>query len=223
MLTLQEIRRMVENPVMKKKVPTAKQLQQEGSVVISRHLGMDAEILVYQSGYAMYRIGKYVTVFSIHSCGDYLYQLSGNILCVQRAFFDQQEWHVRLVLEGEDRVCRNRESAHQEKITSYSTVSEEWWIMADLEKSPLEQLIQEETIEELMNPLTRRQRQVVEQFFLARKTQKEIARELGLTQANISQEISSSIRKIRKYYTINPLSAAIEKVPTRKGGRSHAR
>lgn len=223
MLTFQEIRQMVENPAEREQAPTAKQLQTEKGIVISRCLGMDAEILVYRSGYAMYRIGKNATVFSIHSCGDYLYQLSGNILCIQGAFFDRQEWHVRLVLEGEDRVCRNRESAHQGKNISYSAVSEEWRIMADLEKSPLEQLIQEETIEELMNPLTRRQRQVVEQFFLARKTQKEIARELGLTQGTISQEISSAIRKIRKYYTQNTSRVMAEAVSTWKGGRSHAR
>lgn len=222
MFTLQEIRQMVKNPEERGKLPTAKQLRNGDMIVVRRNLGTDAEILVYQSGYALYRIGKYATVFSIHDCGDYLYPLSGKILCIRESFFKQQEWHVRLVLEGEDRVCRNRESQEYEKNISYSAVSEDWLIMAGLDKSPLEQLMEEETIGELMNLLTERQRQVIAWFFFARKTQREIAKELGLTQPTISQEISKAIQRMRKYQGGNGSGIAARTVQAGKGGNVHA-
>ena len=42
---------------------------------------------------AVYYLDKYKTVFSIHSCGDYFYQSDGNILCIEEAFFNRQEWY----------------------------------------------------------------------------------------------------------------------------------
>lgn len=222
MLTLQEIKRKVANPEEKGKVPTAKYLQNRDDVVISRNLGTDAEILVYQSGYAVYRIGRYTTVFSVHACGDYLYQVSGKILCIRETFFNLQEWDVRLVLEGEDRMCRNREAQEQEKNISYSAVAEDCLFMVDWGKSPLEQLIREETIGELLKLLTGRERQVIIQFFFARKTQKEIARELGLTQSTISLEISNAIRKMRKHHTSSLSNIRTETARAGKGGKFHA-
>lgn len=200
MLTLWEIKQNVKNPGRCRKVPTAKYLQDVEEIVASRRIGKEAEVTAYQCGYAVYRIGKYATVFSIHSCGDYLYFSCGKILCIEEHFFDCQEWYVRLVLEGEDRVSRNRESQEQEKNISYSAVSEEWELIADLEKSPLEQIIMQESVGEMLELLTEKQRLIIRQFFFYRKTQKEIAKELGVAAPIISKTISNSIRQIRKKY-----------------------
>lgn len=157
MLTLQEVKQKVAIPE-ERNVPTVKYLQKRDAVFISRNMGDDATIMVYQSGYAVYRIGRYATVFSVHTCGDYQYPLSGEILCIGEAFFNLQEWYVRLVLEGEDRVFRNRESQEQQKSISYSAIAEDCMFMDGLGKSPLEQVIRQETIKELLESLTQRQR-----------------------------------------------------------------
>lgn len=209
MLTLWEIKQNVKNPGKDRKVPTAKYLKDAEMIVASRQIGRDAEIMVYQCGYAIYRIGKYATVFPVHTCGDYLYLSCGEICCIREQFFDCQEWYVRLVLEGEDRVIRNREASEQGKNISYSAVSEEWGFVADMEQSPLEQIIVKESVGEMLELLTEKQRLIIIQFFFCRKTQKEIAKELGVAAPIISKAISSSIRRIQKKYPdISPKNSA---------------
>ena len=222
MLTLWEVKQNVEKTSKECKVPTAKYLQENGKTVACMRMSMETEIKVYQCGYAVYRIGKYVTVFPIHTCGDYLYPLCEGILCIEESFFDDQEWYVRLILEGEDRVRHNRELQEQEKSISYSAVSEEWNLLRNMEQSPLEQLIVKESIDEIMEVLTERQRWILVQFFFCRKTQKEIAKELGVVPPVISKTISNSIRQIRKKYTDIPSKKTASSVQAEKGGGVHA-
>lgn len=200
MLTLWEMKRTVENPGERKNVPTAKRLQDAEMVVASRRMGMDAEIKVYQCGYVVYRLGKYVTVFPVHACGDYLYLLCGEICCIGEAFFDRQEWYVRLVLEGEDRVSRNRESQEQGKCISYSAISEDWSLLMDVRQFMLEQIIVKESVREMLELLTEKQRTVIIQFFFRQKTQKEIGEELGnVSQQAVSLILTNALRRMRRY------------------------
>ena len=72
-------------------------------------------------------VGKYTTVFSVHGCGSYCYESHGRQIFVDAAFFEEREWYVRLMLEGEDRLMKNRESSRKGKVVSYHAVSEEWF------------------------------------------------------------------------------------------------
>ncbi len=222
MLTLQEVKQKVANPKGRGKVPTVKHLRNRDVIFISRSMGADAEVMVYQSGYAVYRIGRYATVFSVHACGDYQYPAAGEILYIQENFFNLQEWYVRLVLEGEDRIFRNREAQEQEKSISYSAIAEDCMFMDGLEKSPLEQVIRQETIKELLESLTERQRLIIVQYFFCRKAQKEIAHELGITAPLVSKTIAQTIRKIQKGYAELPLNIQKKEEGIKKGGKSCA-
>lgn len=220
MLTLQEVKQMVEIPKEGNKVPTEKQLRNTGTAVISRRLDKNTEIRVYRSGYAVYYLDKYKTVFSIHTCGDYFYQSDGNILCIEEAFFNRQEWYLRLILEGEDRVINNREAWEREKNISYSDIPETERLMADNGKSPVEQLIWIENFEEMMILLTERQRLIVRQFFFLQKTQKEIAQELGIAPPVVSRTIKSAVRRIRRRQPEFPQTT--NRIQVGKGGVFHA-
>ena len=68
MLTLQELKRIVDVPGFGVKLPTAKQLRASRSVIAQERLGLDSEISAYQSGYVLYQVEKYFTVFLLHSC-----------------------------------------------------------------------------------------------------------------------------------------------------------
>ena len=220
MLTLREIKRTVENPGERRNVPTAKCLHDGGTLIVRKRMGKEAEIRVYQCGYAVYQLGKYVTVFSVHVCGDYLYSLCGEIFCIREAFFDRQEWYVRLILEGEDRVSRNRESQEQEKCISYSAISEGWNLLMDMGQSTLEQIIVKESVGEIMGLLTEKQRKVIIQFFFRQKTQKEIGAELGnVTQQAVSLILANALERMRRYLDMaqNPSFCKAQ-----EGGTHHA-
>ena len=195
MLTLQDLKWIVKKPEKAGKPPTARCLLENGKCVVSMENGREIQLLVYQEGYALYRIGKYTTVFPVHSCGDYCYENDGQQICVDASFFERQEWYVRLLLEGEDRLAKNRETCHKGKVVSYHAVSEEWFFLSSPALPPLEQLIEKEQILELMGLLTERQRDIVILYFYYGETQWEIAKELGIT--TVSQTLMAALRRMR--------------------------
>lgn len=187
----------MKEPETGKKVPTARYLLEQGEQVVSMENDGEVQLLVFREGYVLYRIGKYTTVFPVHSCGDYCYENDGQQICVDASFFEQKEWYLRLLLEGEDRLAKNRETCHWGKAVSYHAVSEEWFFLSSPTLLPLEQLIEKEQILELMGLLTERQRDIVILYFYYGETQWEIAKELGITQPTVSQTLMIALCRMR--------------------------
>ena len=107
MMTFKELKKLVKLPLYKEqRVPTVKALEESGvSVVAEKILENHGSISVYQNGYAIYRAHKRVTVFSLRNCVHYKYDaLEGAGHHIEEEEFDEYEWHIRLVLEGEDRI-----------------------------------------------------------------------------------------------------------------------
>lgn len=200
MLTLQELKRIVDVPGFEVKLPTAKQLRSSRSAIAQKRLGLDSEISAYQSGYALYQVGKHFTVFLLHSCRDYLYLADGKTVILPEQFFENREWYLRLVLEGEDRLNRNHEEKERSWNVSYSDVSEDWSVMENLAESMLEHLTRQETVAEILGILSARQKYVIQKYYLQEETQEQISKELGISQQAVSAVISQAIRNIRKNY-----------------------
>ncbi len=142
-------------------------------------------------------VGDYATVFPLFTCRDYAYEAERKIAVVEENFFDDQPWYVRLILEGEDRLWRNRETREHNNCVSYSCISEEWCELADKGQCLLEKIIAEETVRELMDLLTERQRQMIQRIYFQQKTQKEVSHELGITVPAVSKCISQAMQKMR--------------------------
>lgn len=202
MLTLQELKRIVDIPEQGVKVPTPKSLRETGVVVAEQRLKVSAVITAYSNGYALYQACGHSTVISIHLCGDYLYYSNCGHTCVMGHCFENEAWYMRLVLEGEDRLNHNQEVREWERNISYSIVSEEWSVMQDTEELVLDNLIRKEMVDEILQLLTERQRMVIKQFFFMHKTQKQISNELGITSSAVSTILSQAIRRIRKRYPV---------------------
>ena len=197
MLTLQDLKWIVKKPKTEKKVPTARYLLEQGERIVSMENGGGVQLLVFREGYALYRVGKYTTVFPIHSCRNYCYENDGQKICIDADFFEGREWYVRLLMEGEDRLAKNRETYYKERVVSYHAVSEEWFFLTSPVLPPLEQLIEKEKILELMGLLTERQRDIVILYFYYGETQWEIANALGVSQPTVSQTLMTALRRMR--------------------------
>lgn len=219
MLTLQDLKWIVKQPEKEEKLPTARYLMEHGNHVVSMENSEEVQLLVFREGYALYRVGNYTTVFPVHSCGNYCYENDGQKICVDTDFFDGQEWYVRLLLEGEDRLAKNRETYHKERVVSYHAVSEEWFFLTSPVLPPLEQLIEKEKILELMGLLTERQRDIVILYFYYGETQWEIAKELGITQPTVSQTLMVALRRMRDG---QKKISSRKKMDTGKGGTLYA-
>lgn len=200
MLTLQELKQIADVPGFGVKLPTAKQLRTSRLELAQERLGMDSKISVYQSGYVLYQVGKHFTVFSLHPCRDYLYLADGKTVILPEQFFENREWYLRLVLEGEDRLNRNREERERNWNVSYSFVSEDWPAMENRAESMLEHLAKQETVAEILEILSARQKYVIQKYYLQEETQEQISKELGISQQAVSAMISQAVRRIRKNY-----------------------
>ena len=115
MMTFKELKKLVKLPLYKEqRVPTVKALEESGvSVVAEKILENHGSISVYQNGYVIYRAHKRVTVFSLRNCVHYKYDaLEGAGHHIEEEEFDEYEWHIRLVLEGEDRIFMHYNPFH---------------------------------------------------------------------------------------------------------------
>ena len=74
MFTLKELKNMVKQAGNAKRVPSRKGiLQSDSKIVVSKSIGYQAKIEVYDNGYVMYTVGRYCTVFPLHFSSAYRY------------------------------------------------------------------------------------------------------------------------------------------------------
>ena len=106
MLTLKKVKEMVKAPVHTKRVPSPKVLLEDGRILLRKEFEHDSHLTLYHSGYVWFSAGKRNTVFHIHDCrGDYAYGASkGKGEVIKEEYFENCEWHIRALFEGEQRV-----------------------------------------------------------------------------------------------------------------------
>ena len=203
-MTLQDLKEITKIPEQRIKVPTAKKLRETGRAVAEKQIENNTWITVYQNGYALYHACGHSTVFSIHTCGAYLYVSSGISSYLLEQFFEKEPWYVRLVLEGEDRLDRNQREKEKERTVSYHAISEEWEVMGNAGENPLEYLVDRENRKEILRCLTERQKAAVSLCFFQQKSRKEAAKELGISSPAVSTILSQAARRLRKkYHSLN--------------------
>ena len=120
-VTLKELKKMVPAVEEGKRPPSLKKILEEDTEVVLRKLMENhAEVVVYKNGDVSYQAHERSTVFPIHDCKHYHYESQGNEQqTIPHDHFDDMEWHIRLVIEGEDRLAHNTSSRESEAF-SYS-------------------------------------------------------------------------------------------------------
>ena len=150
---------------------------------------------------AFYRAHKRVTVFSLRNCAHYKYDaLEGTGHHIEEEEFDEYEWHIRLVLEGEDRIFMNYEIIQGKWMPSREDREYKEEILEGVDEavSTLERMISEERVEELLSTLTDLQRKVVHTHLFHGLSFTEAAKHLGMTRQNLTGIYNAAIYKIQK-------------------------
>ena len=144
MLTLKKVKEMVKAPAHTKRVPSPKVLLEEGRIFLRKEFEHGSHLTLYHNGYVWFSAGKRNTVFHIHDCrGDYAYGASkGKGEVIKEEYFENCEWHIRALFEGEQRVEESQlkcEGVGQTKVSvSYHAVAEDWGEMVDSEINVLD-------------------------------------------------------------------------------------
>lgn len=197
MITLRELKKEVKVAEVKKRVPGAVALKESGiKIVVAKTVG-SVEILVYENGFVVYTTGNRTTVFPLHECNEYAYDFCTGKQAFQQEDFENQEWYVRLFLEGEDRIERTTGEFVQKKTISYSAVAEDWSVLAE-EDGMLDDMISREEIFEILELMTEAQRRVVKKKYFEEMNEKDIAEELGISQQAVSDALKKAIKRVHK-------------------------
>lgn len=107
-ITLHELKEKID-AVVEKKLPSFKALMEMKPMAVAQTTVKDASLTVYQNGYAVYEMDGAHTVMAVDHCGDYRYDFTdGTYQVVPAETFEETEWSVRLLMEGERRMEHNR-------------------------------------------------------------------------------------------------------------------
>ena len=206
MLTLKKVKELVGAPSHAKRTPSPKMLYEEGIVLLRREFDQGSHLTVYNSGYVLFSAGKRNTVFHIHDCcGDYAYDAAeGKGEVIKEEYFENCEWHIRALFEGEQRVEESQlkcEGVGQTKVSvSYHAVAEDWGEMADSEINVLDRFIEKEALHAMMAVLTEKQRNLIYQNYVLDKTHQEIADGMGIARGSVTRSVNQALERIRRKF-----------------------
>ena len=204
MLTLKKVKEMVKAPAHTKRVSSPKVLLEEGRIFLRKEFEHGSHLTLYHNGYVWFSAGKRNTVFHIHDCrGDYAYGASkGKGEVIKEEYFENCEWHIRALFEGEQRVEESQlkcEGVGQTKVSvSYHAVAEDWGEMADSEINVLDKYIEKEALHAMMAVLTKKQRNLIYQNYVLDKTHQEIADGMGIARGSVTRSVNQALERIRR-------------------------
>lgn len=202
MLTLKELRGMVTVTKNEGRVPTVKQLQElENTLVVNKKINSETEISVYKNGFVHYRAGKNNTVFGIWNCDEsYCYKSTKDFsTIIDSSYFDDEEWYIRLIIEGEDILESNQKrvrSNHKEFLFDDLRNEED---IFDEVNDFVDEISRKDFVMRMLNNLNEYQRTIIDLFYFRQWKQKEIAQYLGVSQQNVSSILSRSLKNLAEY------------------------
>ena len=204
-MTLKELRELVNMEHAEDRVPSKGMLEKmKAEVIVRERINGDTEIAVYKNGYVLYQAGNGMTVFPIPPCKSYTYNFVSDKNVLDPELFENENWYIRLMMEGEDRIVDNvRRQENRNSVFSYSDRTEDE--SSDLiDRSPgiLEKLIQEEMVNEIWELITDKQKEVLYSYYFEEMTQTEIADRLGITQQQACRRLQRTLRRLKKKFEV---------------------
>ena len=205
-ITLRELKGMIDT-VVEKKLPTFKTLMEMNPVAVARTSVNGAKLTAYENGYAVYEVDSAHTVMAVDRCGDYRYDFTdGTHQIVPAETFEDAEWSLRLLMEGEKRMEHNlsKTAAKFEQVPLECDGSD--WsasIMVDFLDEDNAEMLADRELRRLyaaMSKLTERQTEVIQLYFYKGMTLQEIAEELGITKPAVHYAMKGALKKMRKSF-----------------------
>ena len=199
MLTLKELKKIVKIADVEKRIPSVKSLK-EHKVVVKEMINADTTISVYDHGYVLYTAGNQSTVFPLHSCDDYEYvSVTGDNKELNKEFFDNENWYIRLLMEAEDRMAYSQSKiSTNHGVFSNSDVTDDAEIMRGSSKDFVDDVIDREILNALIKELTERQKTVLNLVYFEEMRQQDVADYLGIKQQSVNDLLNRALKTMKK-------------------------
>lgn len=199
MLTLKELKKIVKVADVEKRIPSVKSLK-EHKVVVKEMINADTTISVYDHGYVLYTAGNQSTVFPLHNCDDYEYvSVTGDNKELNKEFFDNENWYIRLLMEAEDRMAYSQSKiSTNHGVFSNSDVTDDAEIMRGSSKDFVDDVIDREILNALIKELTERQKMVLNLVYFEEMRQQDVADYLGIKQQSVNDLLNRALKTMKK-------------------------
>lgn len=205
-ITLRELKTKIDT-VVEKKLPTFKTLMEKEPVAVAQTMVNGAKLTAYENGYAVYEVDGSHTVMAVDRCKDYCYDFTdGTYEVITSETFEDVEWSVRLLMEGERRMEHNlyKRVADSENV-SLKCDGSDWSaaVMVDFLDEDNAEMLADRELRRLyaaMSKLTERQTEVIQLYFYKGMTLREIAEELGISKPAVHYAMKGALKKIRKSF-----------------------
>lgn len=205
-ITLRELKNKID-AVTEKKLPKYAQLMAQNPVAVAQTSVNGATLTAYQNGYAVYEMDGAHTVMVVDRCGDYRYDFNdGTYQVVPAEVFEEAEWSLRLIMEGERRMEHTRSviNSNNEEFM-LSNDGSDWCevAMVDFMEAENAEMLADQELRRLyaaMGKLTERQKEIIELYYFKGMTQQEIAEELGIARPVVAKSMKASLNKLKKFF-----------------------
>ena len=95
-------------------LPTARALKMSNiPIVDKRELCGETYLTVYKNGFVLYETPDGSTVMRLDACGGYVYYTRIQKVSLAQEDFDDMDWPIRVMIEGEDRLLHNKKSVDE--------------------------------------------------------------------------------------------------------------
>lgn len=205
-ITLRELKEKID-AVVEQKLPKYAQLMAMNPVVVARVETSGAVLTAYENGYAVYEQGNAHTVMAVDRCGDCRYDFTdGTYQIIPAEEFENMEWSIRLLMEGEHRMEHNRNKTSDKfENTALECDGSDWSaaVMVDFMDDCKADVLADKELKRLyaaMSKLTERQSEIIQLYYYKGMSQEEVAEELGISQRAVSYSLKGALKKIRKNF-----------------------
>ena len=132
----------------------------------------------------------------------YLAEKELNLTATLDNHFEDMEWHIRLVLEGEDRLVRNLEARESETFSYAADVNPEYNNeMEDPRINVMDFVLNKEFLRKASELLKKHQWEMICRHYIEGMTHREIAAEMGVSHQYVTKGIKKGLHRIRCTYT----------------------
>lgn len=205
-ITLRELKEKID-AVVEQKLPTFKTLMEQKLVAVTKTTVNDASLTVYENGYAVYEVDGAHTVMAVDRCGDCRYDFTdGTYQVIPAEEFENMEWSIRLLMEGERRMEHNRnKTSGKFENTALECDGSDWSaaVMVDFMDDCKAEVLADKELKWLyaaMSKLTERQSEIIQLYYYKGMSQYEIADELGIRQQSVDRILKQAVNRLRKNF-----------------------
>ena len=205
-ITLRELKEKID-AVVEQKLPTFKTLMEQKPVAVTQTTVNDASLTVYENGYAVYEVDGAHTVMAVDRCGDCRYDFTdGTYQVIPAEEFENMEWSIRLLMEGERRMEHNRnKTSGKFENTALECDGSDWSaaVMVDFMDDCKAEVLADKELKWLyaaMSKLTERQSEIIQLYYYKGMSQYEIADELGIRQQSVDRILKQAVNRLRKNF-----------------------